>query len=365
MRIPSHNAILSFLVCGVVCLQVGQAQEASSGFDIHGTFTAQAVASSELTEAPRSGSPIIVGSRSVAYPTYKINDNWLVTGAMQLTTRPYYFNELSNAGCGAKGTLLQATLNYAHISPKGSVLVRAGVMPTAFGSFMLHYDDTDSFLVDLPIEYGYYYSPVSIMGVTGAQVDATEGKWDARLQFANSSPANPRSLSAHDQYGNWAGGAGYTIRQGLRLGVSGYRGPYLDRKYQYFFPGEVNPSKLPATAVGVDGNWTRGHTTVQGELQRFTMPYTVIPSFHEIAGYGELKHVLSPRWYVAFRGGYSSSNAAGKTETTEASAGFRPGRLQLIKMEYEARLYGTGDQQVDNRVAIQYVTTLHWAAGRE
>ncbi len=185
------------------------------------------------------------------------------------------------------------------------------------------------------------------------------------MQFANSSPANPRSLFARDQYGNWAGGAGYTVRQGLRLDVSAYRGPYLDRKYQYYFPGEVNPNKLSATAVGLDGNWTHGHTTVQGELQKFVMPYTVIPTFRETAGYGELKQVLSPRWYLAFRGGYSSSNAAGKTETTEAAAGFRPNRLQLIKVEYEAKLYGSGDQEVDNRLAIQYVTTLHWAAGRE
>lgn len=169
MRIPFLSALLQCLICGVGCAQLVQAQEASSGFDLRTTLTAQAVASNELTEAPRSGSPMILGSRSAIYPTYKISDNWLVTSAIQLSTRPYYFNELSTAGYGAKGAVLQGTLNYARFSRKGSVLVRVGVMPTAFGSFLLRYDDADNILVDLPLEYGYYYSPVSMLGVAGAR----------------------------------------------------------------------------------------------------------------------------------------------------------------------------------------------------
>ena len=99
-----------------------------------------------------------------------------------------------------------------------------------------------------------------------------------------------RAVSSRgDQYGNWAGGGGFTVRQGLRVGVSGYRGPYLDRKYAYYFPGEVNPGKLPAHAIGLDGNWAHGHTTAFVEVQRFVMPYTVIPDFRESAGYAEVK----------------------------------------------------------------------------
>jgi hypothetical protein len=308
---------------------------------------------------------VAVGSRSVVYPTWKINDNWFVTGALQLSTRPYYFEDFSTKGYGVKGSVLQATLNYSHVSPNGSVLVRAGQMSTAFGSFMLRYDDTDNALVDLPIGYGYYYSTVSILGVAGAQIDVTKGKLDARAQFANSSPANPRSLFARDQYGNWAGGAGYTIRQGFRVGVSGYRGPYLDRKSEYFFPGEANPSTLPAHALGFDVNWAHGHTSVQGELQKFVLPYKAIPTFRESTGYGELKRVLNPRWYVAVRGGYSSANLSGKTQILETAAGFRPNRLQLIKLGYEYEHYTTGTQRNDNTLAIQYITTLHRAVGRE
>lgn len=341
------------------------AQEANSGFDLRATLTGEAVASNELTEAPRSGSPMIAGSRSVVYPTLKFNDNWFVTGALQLTTRPYYYWDLSTPGYGANGEVLQSALNYSRVSAKGSVLVRVGEMSTAFGSFVLRYDDADNALVDLPPEYGYYYSPVSIAAVAGAQVDVTRGKWDGRAQFANSSPANPRSLFGHDQYGNWAGGLGYTVRQGLRVGVSGYRGPYLDREYEYFYPGEKNPSTLPASGLGLDANWTHGHTTVQGEVQKFVMSYTVIPTYRESAEYVELKQALGPRWYVAGRYGTTNANVEGRTQCLETAAGFRPSRFELIKVSYEDERYNFGTDRNANTLGIQFVTTLHKSWGRE
>lgn len=365
MKTACSSTALLWLLSATLCAGLLDAQEASSGFDVRATITGQAVASNLLTSAPRSGSPMIAGSRALVYPTWKINDHWFVTGALQLATRPYFYSQLSSTGYGAKGTVLQSTLNYARVSHKGSILVRAGEMSTAFGSFMLHYDDTDNALVDLPMGYGYYYAPVSILGVAGAQVDATRGRWDARAQFANSSPANPRSIFAHDQYGNWAGGAGYTIRQGFHVGVSGYRGPYLDRHYPYFFPGEASPDTLKAHAIGFDINWAHGHTTLIGEVQKFVMPYKAIPTFRESTEYGEVKQVLSPRWYAAFRGGFSSANATGNTQTYEAAAGFRPDRLQLIKVGYEYQRMNFGTQLDDQILDIQLVTSFHKSIGRE
>ncbi len=338
------------------------AQEAGSGVDLRATVTAQAVGSSELTEAPRSGAPMAAGAHIVVYPTIKLDEHWFVTGAVQLVTRPYYYADLSAAGYGAEGELLQATLNYSRVSQKGTLLVRAGEMSTAFGSFLLRYDDAENPLVNVPMEYGYYYSPVSILGVAGAQIDATRGKWDGRIQFANSSPANPRSLFVHDQYGNWAGGAGYTIRQGFRIGISGYRGPYLDRHYAYFFPGEVSPSKLPAHALGLDANWAHGHTAAYAEVQRFVMPYTVIPTLRELVGYGEIRQVLSPRWFVADRYGQSSNHIVASTRSFETSAAFRPDRLQLLKIGYEFEHYSSGSERQNNILGFQLVTTLHRSA---
>ena len=349
---------LATLAC-LAAAQLIAAQEATSGVDLRGTITAQAVGSHELTEKPRSGSAMILGARAVAYPTIKFNENWFVTGALQLVTRPYFYEDLSSTGYGAKGSVLQATLNYTRVSSRGSLLVRAGQMSSAFGSFLLRYDDADNPLVDFPAGYGYYYAPVSFQGVAGAQVDGARGKFDGRLQFANSSPANPRSIFANDQYGNWAGGGGYTIRQGLRVGVSGYRGPYLDRSYAFFFPGEAKPSSLPAHAVGMDANWAHGHTSAYMELQRFTMPYKAIPNFHESTSYGEVKQVLSPRWSVAGRYSYACNSAQGASNTFESAFEFRTDRWQLLKAGYEERRYRSTAESDDHTVGIQFITTFH------
>jgi hypothetical protein len=237
------------------------------------------------------------------------------------------------------------------------MFVRVGELTTAFGSFLLHYDDASNALIDLPLQYGYYYATVSSLPVAGIQVDAAKGKWDARAQFANSSPANPRSIPASDQYENWAGG-GYTIKQGFRVGLSAYRGPYLDRRFPCFFPGEANPSRLPASAASLDVQWARGHWNLQGELQKFVMPYQVIPVLREQAGYIEAKRVLSPRWYVAARFGYLSANVIGSRLALESAAGFRPNAIQIIKLSYETMHASRGEYQNENTVEIQLVTSL-------
>ena len=355
-----------FAYCAIcVGARVALAQEADSGFDLRATLTAQSIASSDLTVAPRSGAPLSIGSRSVAYPTWKVNENFFITGSVQLITRPYYLQHLSTPGYGAKGSILQASFNYSRVSSNGSLLLRAGELTTAFGSFLLRYDDVDNALIDLPLEYGYYYSPVSILPVTGAQIDVTREKWDARLQFANSSPANPRGPFSSGQYGNWAGGAGYTIRQGLHIGASAYHGPYLESGYKYYYPGEVSPSRLPANAFGIDVSWAHRHTIAQGELQKFVMPYTLIPKFRETAGYGELRQVLAPRWFVATRYGVSTTSAAGQVQNLEASVAFRPDRFQLIKVGYELEHHSQKPDANDQMLAIQFVTTIHKSLTRQ
>ena len=336
-------------------------QEIGSGLDLRASITAQAVGSSELTDRPRSGAPVVAGARAIGYPTIKFNDHFFMTGAVQVVTRPYYYADLSSVGYGAKGQVLQATLNYSRVGQNGSILLRAGEMSSAFGSFLLRYDDADNALVDAPVEYGYY-SPISLSAVAGAQIDVTRGKWDGRIQFANSSPANPRSPFANDQYGNWVGGAGYTVRQGFRVGASAYSGPYLDRSYPYFFPGERNPSKLRAHGLGLDGAWEHGHTRIFMEANTFELPYTVVPSFRESAGYAEIREVLSPRWFVAGRLGLTSNNISARTCSFETSAGFRPNRLQLLKIGYELEHYTFGSRRDTNTFALQYITILHKSA---
>jgi hypothetical protein len=339
--------ILALLVCFSIFIRISAAQEAESGFELRTTLSAEAFSSAELTEAPRDGDPASGGFRAMLYPIWKWNSHWSVDGAVQIHSRPYFFEEFETQGYGIKTDILQAHLNYSRFWKKASVVARAGMLSSAFGSFLLRYDDAVNPLIDKPLSYGYY-SGVTTLGLAGAQLDATYGKMDVRAQFVNSSPLNPRSVFDHDQYGNWAGGAGYTIRQGFRVGGSMFRGPYLDRQYRYFFPGEAPPSTLPGTGVGVDVSWGHGPWNAYGEWQRLQMDYHVIPSFHEQFAYGELRRVLAPRWYLAARLTQMTASVGPSARVYEAAVGFRPNTFELVKLEYET----------NKTVAIQFVTTL-------
>jgi hypothetical protein len=169
--------------------------------------------------------------------------------------------DFTSSGHGVNTDILQAHLSYSRFWKTRSVVVRLGQLPSAFGSFLLRYDDSVNPLIDLPMAYGYYYKPVSNQGLTGAQVDATLGKLDARAQFVNSSPANPRSIFDRDQYGNWAGGAGYTIRQGFRVGISAYRGPYLDRNYPLLLSWRGKAPRL--AGIRLRHRWAMGPRSLE------------------------------------------------------------------------------------------------------
>jgi hypothetical protein len=320
------------------------AQEAQSGFELRATVSeAASLSAGDLTG----------GFRSVLYPTWKINEHWAVSGAVQTHSRPYFFEELSSQGYGVKTDILQAHLSYSKYWKNGAVVVRLGQLSSAFGSFLLRYDDAVNPLIDMPLAYGYYYKPVSNYGLAGAQVDITQGKLDMRAQFTNSSPANRRSVFDRDQYGGWAGGAGYTIRQGFRVGASVYRGPYLHRQYTFYFPGEAKPRDLPASGYGIDVQWGSGAWNVSGELQRFQMAYRLIPTFNQHTGYAEARRVLHPRWYAAARASYIRASAFPRYEAYEVVGGYRPNRYQLVKAGYQIQ-----QGKRANTLAIQFVTSF-------
>ncbi len=322
-------------------------QEANSGFEVRTTLSAEAVESPDLTEAPRDGNQASGGFRAMLYPVWKWNQHWSFEGTVQVHSRPYFFDEFDTQGYGVKADIMQAHVNYAQFWRRASVVVRAGMLSSAFGAFLLRYDDAVNPLIDKPWDYSYY-GGINPLGLAGVQVDATYGKFDFRGQLVNSSALNRRSIFDHDQYGNWAGGAGYTILQGFRVGSSLLRGPYLDRQFAYFFPGEAAPNTLPATGVGVDVSWGHGPWNAYGEWQRFQMDYRAIPTFREQFTYGELRRVLAPRWYLAGRVTQMTNSAGPSTRVYEAGLGFRPSASELIKFEYET----------NKTVAIQFVTTL-------
>lgn len=340
------------LVCLLCLPAVTHAQEAASGFELRSTIAAGA-AYSQQSQDNATGN-----FRAMFYPTLKLDDHWAFTGAVQVRSVPFFFDEFKNQGYNLKVDLLQANLSYSRFWHRRSLVLRAGQLTSAFGSYLLRYDDAVNPLVDKPQAYGYYYNPVTTKGLIGAQVDAVMGKLDVRAQFTNSSPANPRPIFSRDEYGTWTGGAGYTIRQGLRVGVSAYRGPYLDRSYPFFFPGEANPKGLPATGFGTDVQWAAGHWNVNGEWQYFHMDYKLIPVFTTHTGYAEIKRVLHPRWYIAARAGYLRASAYTAPNDFEFAVGYRPNAHQLIKLEYEVLQSPVIHGVQANTLAIQVVTTL-------
>jgi hypothetical protein len=332
------------------------AQEAESGFELRSTVAAESVFSNDLTDAPRDGAPVIGGFQALLYPTWKLNSHWAVSGAIQVHSRPYFPEEWTTQGYGVKTNILNANVSYTRFWGKGSLVVRAGQLTSAFGSFILRYDPASNPLTGVPAGYGYYTGGVTIAGLAGAQVDGTLGPFDMRAQLANSSPANPRSVFDKDQYANWAGGAGYTIRQGFRVGVSAYRGPYLDRHYAFYFPGEARPHDLPATGYGLDVQWGRGPWNLYGELAHFQMAYKVIPTFNLHTGYAEARRVLNPRWYAAARAGYNRPVGYRGSESYEAAAGFRPNASQVLKFGYTVERYSGAS--LDHSAVIQFVTSF-------
>ncbi len=346
---------ISLLVGMAVVLS---AQEAESGFELRSSVTAASIYAHDLTEQPRDGAPWTGGFQALLYPTWKLDSHWAVSGAIQVHSRPYFPEEFTTQGYGIKTQILNANFSYSRFWQNGSLVLRAGQLTSAFGSFLLRYDPASNPLTGVPAGYGYYGNGVAVEGLAGAQVDATIGPVDMRAQFTNSSPVNPRSVFDRDQYANWTGGAGYTIRQGFRVGVSAFRGPYLDRQYEFYFPGEARPRDLPSTGYGLDVQWGRGPWNVYGELSHFQMTYKAIPTFNMHTGYAEARRVLTPRWYAAARFGYIRPIGYTGTESYEAAVGFRPTPSQVLKLGYTTKHYTPAYEQVEHMVMIQFVTSF-------
>ncbi len=348
MRLPGALFLLPLVML---------AQQAESGFELRGTVTAETFYDRVLAGPPRDGSSLAPGLRAILYPVWKLNSHWSFSGAIQTTSLPYDPNDSGTQGYGLKTLILRAHATYSRVGGNKSLTVRAGFLQSSFGSFLLRYDDAVNPLVFVPPSYGYYYKPVTMTGLAGSQIDATLGRFDFRAQLANSSPANPRGILGVDQYANWSGGFGFTIRQGFRAGASVYRGPYLGRDYPYYLPGESPPRQLPATALGLDGEWGAGPWNLYGEAQWFTFPYHAIPTFRERAAYFEARRTLAPRWYAAARVDRFSADGRA-AETYEFVAAYRPNSHQLIKAEYAREAGPAVNPAQRNLFALQVVTTF-------
>lgn len=352
---------MNSILCISTLASAALAQEAQFGFASPATFSFFTGQSKRAPATPSQPAGAITGAfRANFYPTLKLGPHWFAYGALQVHSTPYFYEELSSRENKVKFNVLQAYVGYSRVRDGRSLTVKVGQLTSAFGSFPLRYDDARNWLIDLPQSYGYYYFPVTVYGMAGVEVNATFRKVDARIQLTNSSPSNPRSWRDSDQYANWTFGAGYTIRQGFRIGASAVRGPYLDRQHRFFRPNEAAPVTLPALGYGVDLQWARGKWNVNAEAQRFQYAYRAMPYFFQTLAYGEVKWNVHPRWYLAGRvGTRARTSNLGHDQAYEFVTGFRPAPGHLLKVGYLTLEGPSTPGTTGNVLGVQYVMSLN------
>ncbi len=192
-------------------------------------------------------------------------------------------------------------------------------------------------------------TPVTLYGLPGIQAEVSSHRLDGRIQVTSGSPSNPLSLSHAPQYAQWVVGGGYTIRQGLRVGISGFRGPYLSPDARAAAAGGNVGAQLSRPAAW--GWRSSGRADIGAPAANGSASSTILPGFTQapsvISTYGEAKRILTPRLYLAGRVGWLKPGGA--TDATGASTSqFSPwiasyelgggwwlNRHQLLKASYE------------------------------
>jgi hypothetical protein len=384
------------------------AQESNFGFSLPLTLSGGAMYSGRLQQ-DGPASPFSAGAQLTLYPTLTLGAHWFAYAAEQIRLAPYYYYDAYEPQHEVYVQTIQAYLGYRIRSDKATVVFKVGQLASAFGAFPLHYDDAENPLLDQPLSYQWpltlrndqlpcgvadllsqYYgyvqnscggawggpnnglTPVTLYGLPGVEAEVASHRVDGRIQVTSSSPSDPLSLSHTGQYAQWVLGGGYTIWQGFRVGMSGFRGPYLAPDAAPALPPGTTVRSFPASGVGLDVQWAAGHWSASGEWQRFQYD---LPSFTRapsvISTYGEAKRTLTPRLYIAGRAGWlkpdgatdvtgaSTSQFAPWIQSYELGAGWWLNRHQLLKASYEWLRMQDWPGIQNNVVGIQFVTTLH------
>lgn len=365
----------------LLCRIAASGQEAAAGFSVPVTLSGSARAVWAPSEEGGEDRTAAAGFRAVLSPTLKLGSHWFAYSALDMHSSKYfpYYSEYDEQPVQVE--LMQAFVGYSTMLSGASLLVKAGRLSSAFGLFPIEYDDAKMPLIDAPplytnylpirtdqmpcgvndilrqtygaeVEYGcggpdverYGMSPVSLFGLPAIELETSFSHIDARIQITNSSPANPQSLTASGQSTQWAAGAGYTLLGGLHLGISGFRGAYLDQALAPLLPSGKTIHDYPASAIGLDAEWSRGAWSLEGEWQRYHFALPGFPfSPSENGAYGQAKWIVSPRLFLAMRAtalhfariqdtsGRSANLFAAPRQVYEASAGYRLNRRQLIK----------------------------------
>ena len=380
--LPGNICVLAVLIS---LPPIARSQEAEYGIFVPITFSGDLAYRHGLQSEDEVRASITPGFRAVLSPTVRLGPHWFLYSDLELRSSSYSTYRTGADQPDVQFRAMQAHVGYTTRIRRASLLLKAGQLTSAFGSFPLQYDDAKTafpdpppgYVTNLPLrpdqlpcgvkdllrqKYGadvdfycggahtdaYGMFPVTLYGVPGFEAELSVSRLDARLQITNSSPANPQGFTSRNQFVQWTAGGGYTAPGGLHVGLSAFRGPYLDRTLGRLLPSGTTLRSFPATGLGIDGQWARGRWSVDGEWQhfRFELPGFVRSPSERIA-YVQLKTILSPRTFVAARAtvldfgrvkdtsGVAANHAAAPEQAYEFALGYRPNRHQLIKAGYQ------------------------------
>ena len=386
------------------------AQDAASGVVMPVTISGEVITTDRGRDADPDAANIFPGVRAVLYPSLRLNSHWFVASSIQLQTTPYFYYEAYYPEREFKTRVQQLFIGYSRSGEQSSFGMKVGQLNSAFGSFPLRYSDAVNPLLDQPFTYAYavklrpdqlpcgtrdltaqeaypiyveHYcggatverngmTPVTLYGLPGAEVNASWNRIDGRFQVTNSSPANPQNLQSHSQHAQWTAGAGFTIRQGFRVGVSGFTGPFLENDVLYRLNAGATVRDYPARGIGADAQWGRGRWSANAEWQRVQFQY---PRFSEppaiSAGYLEIKSIITPRLYAAVRGGgesfgrvvdstgSSANHFLPNRQSYEAAVGYHLNHFQTIKLGYEWLKTNGQSGTRNNVLGFQLVTSVN------
>ena len=387
----------------------GLAQEAESGVSMPVTASFGAMDTHRFDFFNPAASPAAVNFRLMFYPTLRLGKHWFAYAAIQVRRLPYFYYDAYLTERGVETNLVQGYVGYTVHSGPATVVFKAGQMVSAFGSFPLRYDDAQNPLMDQPLAYitevpirsdqlscgtsdllkQHYGSvaagcggeagrapgitPITLYGLPAAQAEISLRRFDARVQMTTSSPAYPESWNnISRQYLQWTAGGGVTIQQGFRVGVSGFRGPYMENTVAPWLPAGTTVRSFPVIGRGLDVEWARGRLSANGELQdfRFDAPNYVVPP-RILAGYAELKARLTPRIYAVVREGFlktesvldargvSASEFAPTLQATEIGVGYWLHPRVLAKVSYEFAQSAGSSGSRSNVLGMQLVATFN------
>jgi hypothetical protein len=146
--------------------------------------------------------------------------------------------------------------------------------------------------------------------------------------------------------------AGYVPLPGLRFGVSGAYGPYLNAPTPDAggdLPYSEKPSDFKQSLVGFDAEYQRGPWVFisEGYAVRYEAPQ-IDEDLEALGGYAELRYDFLPGWYLAGRAGallfgdvetdaVSGTRADWDQDTRriEVALGYRLAREVLVKLDWQ------------------------------